>query len=123
MWTCDLPGGRLTSRTQLGRTPPPPLAEAAGRVALAVGVGAGAGQGAALDDQVLVADRPGLEEALEDLAGAGGVAGLGRERGAGDVRGHAVVGHGPPRVVGRCRLREPDVARVARQLSRLERGD
>src|SRR5215204_6954387 len=51
------------------------LLRAARGVAGAVGVGAGAGQLAAVDDQVLVRDRAVVEPALEDLAGAGGVAG------------------------------------------------
>ncbi len=52
------------------------LLGAAGRVALAVGVRAGAGELAAVDDQVLLADRPAVEPALEDLARAGRVARL-----------------------------------------------
>src|SRR5215207_2645337 len=72
---------------------------AAGSPLGAVGVGAGAGQLAAVDDQVLVRDRAVVEPALEDLAGAGGVAGLGRQAGARGVRGHTVVGHGPPGMI------------------------
>ena len=45
-----------------------------------VRAGPGPGQFPALDDQVLAADRPAVEPALKDLAGAGGVPCLGRER-------------------------------------------
>ena len=46
------------------------LVRAAGGVAGAVGVRAGAGELAAVDDQVLLADRAPVEPALEDLARA-----------------------------------------------------
>ena len=77
------------------------LLGAAGRVAGAVGVGAGAGELAAVDDQVLLADRAAVEPALEDLAGAGRVAGLRRQatcpRCAASCRGGASCATG-----GRC---------------------
>src|SRR4029077_12397987 len=59
--------------------------------------------------------RAPAEEALEDLARAGRVAGLRGEARAGGVRRHALVGHRSPRVVPGRRLREPHVARVAGQ--------
>src|SRR6476619_2928776 len=80
----------------------------AGGVALAVGMGARSGQRAAVDDQVLLADRPPVEPALEDLPRPGRVAGLGREAGSRGVGGHAVVGHRPPGVIAGGRLGEPD---------------
>ena len=52
---------------------------AAGGVARLVGVCAGPGQAAAVDDQVVLADRSVLEPAFQHLAGAGGVARLGRQ--------------------------------------------
>ena len=63
------------------------------------------------------------EIAFEDLARAGGVARLRRQRGAGDVRRHAVMRHGAPGMVLRRRLREPDVAGIARELAALQRAD
>src|ERR671915_8643 len=87
----------------------------------AVGVCAGAGECTGLDDQVLLADRAAVEPALEDLADSRRVARLGRQRRAGGVRGHAVVGHRPPGMVLRSGLGEPDVARVAGELTALER--
>ncbi len=73
--------------------------------AFAVGMRAGARELAALHDQVLVADRPVLEEAFQDLARARRVARLRRERGARDVRRHAVMRHGPPWMILRRGLR------------------
>src|SRR5262249_56204989 len=89
------------------------LLGAAGRIAGVVRVGSRPGERAPGNDQVLVANWPVLEPALEDLARPGRIAGLRGQRGAGDVRGHAVVRHRAPRVIGRSRLREPYVARVA----------
>jgi len=96
------------------------LAGTAGGVSVRVGVGANASEFAALHDQVLVALRLAVEEALEDLADAVAVARLGGERGATDVRSHRVVRHCAPRVVLGRRLREPDVASVACDLAALE---
>jgi hypothetical protein len=39
------------------------------------------------------------------------------------MRGHAVVRHRPPRVVGRCQLREPHIAGVPGELPALQRVD
>ncbi len=64
-----------------------------------------------------------LEPALQDLADPRRVASLGREGRARHVRRHAVMRHGPPRVVRRCRLGEPDVTGVPGQLSALEGAD
>ena len=61
-----------------------------------------------------------VEIALEDLAGAGGVARLRRQRAAGDMRRHAVMGHGAPWMILGRRLREPDVAGIACELAALE---
>ena len=77
------------------------LLRAPGRVAGAVGV---APAPASLPPSTMrYSSRIGLpvEEALEDLAGPGRVPGLCGERGSRDVRRHPVVGHRPPRVVGR----------------------
>src|SRR5437773_836372 len=65
------------------------LLGAAGGVAGAVGMGPGSGELAAVDDQVFLADRPLLEPAFDNLAGAGGVARLRRQRRAGAMRRHA----------------------------------
>jgi hypothetical protein len=52
----------------------------AGGIAGLVGVRACPGQLATLNDQVFLTDRPVLKPAFQDLAGARGVAGLGRQR-------------------------------------------
>src|SRR5271156_2873408 len=49
----------------------------AGGVASAIRVRARSRELAAIDDQVFVADRPSVEPALQNLAGAGRIAGLG----------------------------------------------
>ena len=90
----------------------------AGTTAGGVGRLAGAGQSATGHDQVLVADGFVGEEVFEDFTGAGSVAGLGGQRGARDVRGHGVVRHAAPRVVGRRRLRVPHIARRNRRADR-----
>src|SRR5450830_2166450 len=92
-----------------------------GGVTRAVGVGADASQLAALDDQVLVANRPVLEITLESFPRASRITGLGRQAGAGDMRGHAVVGHGAPRVIFGGRWREPDVTGITGQLTAFQR--
>src|SRR5271156_955878 len=71
------------------------------------------GKLATVDDEVLLANRLLREPVLEDFPGPSRVAGLGRERGPGNVRRHPVVRHRPPRMVLGRRLRIPDVARVA----------
>src|SRR3954452_19235847 len=67
----------------------------------AVGVLAGPGQLATFNNQVLVPDRSTGEITLEDLTGAGAVAGLRGEGRTGRVRSHSVVRHRPPRMVPR----------------------
>ena len=52
------------------------MSTAACGVSGAVGVSAGAGQPAGVNDQVLVADRPAVEPAFQDLLRPGRVAGL-----------------------------------------------
>src|SRR5260221_173764 len=96
---------------------------AAGRIAGLVGGRARPGELAALDDQVLLADRPVLEPALQDLAGARGVAGLRRQRRTRDMRGHAMMRHAAPRVIPGGGLRKPDITGVARQLPAFQRPD
>lgn len=84
-----------------------------------------------MHDQVL---RPvvlaAAEVLVEDGLGAGGVAGLGVQRGTRHVRSHGIsaapgrVRRGAERVVGRSRLGEPNVTAVAAELAVLERiGD
>jgi hypothetical protein len=62
-------------------------------------------------------------EAFENLARAGGVARLRRQRGAGNVRRHAVMRHGPPRMVFRRRLRKPHIAGIAGELAAFQRAN
>src|SRR5262245_18739390 len=83
---------------------------------------ADAGELAALNDEILVADRLVGEVALQDLSDACRVPCLGRERGAGDMRRHAVMRHGAPGMILGCGLREPDVAGIACELSALQRA-
>ena len=52
------------------------LFRAAGRVAGAVGMSAGAGELTAIDDQILVANRPFVEPAFEDFTGSRRIARL-----------------------------------------------
>src|SRR6266516_1908214 len=90
---------------------------AAGGVTGAVGMSAGARERAAIDDQVFLADRTTLKPALQDLAHSGRIAGL---RGQGRPRHvwrHPVVGHRPPGVIPRSRLREPDITGIAGKLA------
>ena len=76
---------------------------------------------AAIDDEVLRADRRTGEEGFEDLPGSRRVSGLGREGGTRRVRRHRVVRHRPPGMVNRRRLRIPHVPGVASELARFER--
>src|SRR5580698_4376922 len=64
---------------------------AARGIAIGVGMGSCTGELAALGDEVFLTDGPPLEPAFEYLARPGGVTRLRRERGARDVRGHAMV--------------------------------
>src|SRR6266516_5767874 len=75
------------------------LLRAAGGIAWLIGMRSRPGEPAALHDQVLLADRPALKPALQDLTGARGVACLRRQRRARDVRSHAVMRHAAPRVI------------------------
>ena len=68
-----------------------------------------------------------VEEVVEDLLGAGGVADLGVEGRARVVGGHAVaaakgVGHRAPWVILGCGLDVPDVAGVAVDVAGLDGG-
>src|ERR1700745_1788302 len=76
---------------------------------------------ALVDDEILVADWPALEIAFEDFACARRVACLGRERCARDMRRHPVMWHSAPRMIFWGWLREPDVSRIACELTALER--
>ena len=71
-------------------------------------------------DEILLPNRLTLVEALKDLKRSCGVASLRRQGSAGNMRGHAVKGHRPPRMIGRGRLRIPDIACISGQLSRLK---
>lgn len=61
-------------------------------IAGGVGTGTGAGKLALIHDQVFGANGLTGEVAFQDLAHACRIACLGRERSAGDVGGHAVMG-------------------------------
>src|ERR1700732_4138996 len=79
-------------------------------------------QPSAIHDKVLLTNRLLAEPAFENLPRPRCVAGLCRQRGTGGVRGHPVMRHGSPRMIPRCRLREPDVTSVACQLAAFERA-
>src|SRR5262245_9839532 len=113
---CMRQGAALRALLQVARR----VFRALGCIASRVRMRAGARELALVDDQVLRADRLLSEVALEDLARARRVARLRRKRAARDMRGHAVMGHRAPRMIFGRRLREPDVARVTRELPALE---
>src|SRR5262245_21751481 len=97
------------------------LLRALGRVARGVGMRADAGELSLVHHEILGADRLACEMCFEDLARASGIAGLGGEGTARDMRGHTVMRHGAPRMVLRRRLRKPDVAGISRELTALQR--
>src|SRR6202042_463044 len=83
----------------------------------------GTGELSAVDDEIFIANWSPVEPTFKDLAGAAGVARLSREAGSGNVRRHAVMRHRAPGMILRCRLRIPDVAGVAGELSALKGSD
>src|ERR1700686_3747628 len=83
------------------------------RIAGAIGVRAHTREFAALHDQILVANRTVLEVALEDFPGSCCVARLRRQTGPRNMRRHAVMRHGAPRMILRRRLWGPDITRIA----------
>src|SRR5262249_4091183 len=95
---------------------------ALGGVSLRVGMSPGAGELALVHDEVLGANGLSREMAFEDLAGARGIAGLRRQRTARDMRGHALMRHGPPGMILGRRLRKPYVTGVARELAAFQRA-
>src|SRR5207253_1934962 len=80
------------------------LLGSARRVPGAIGMRPGARELSFVDDQILVADRPALEIALEDFARASRVARLCGKRCPGDMGCHPMVRHGAPRMIVRRRL-------------------
>src|SRR5665809_18526 len=88
-----------------------------------IGMSADAGELTLVHHQIFGADGLIGEIALENLARAGGIACLSRERATRNMRRHAVMRHGAPGVVLRCRLREPHVARITRELAAFQRPD
>ena len=93
----------------------------AGCVACAVGMCADTGELSCADDKVFIADRVIVEPAFENLPHASCVARLRRQAGARNMRRHAMMRHRSPWMVDRCRLRKPDIARIASQLAAFER--
>src|SRR5258707_14538400 len=81
---------------------------------------AGARQLAAVDDQILFADRTLFEPAFQNLARACGIASLRRKRRSRNMRRHAVMWHCAPRMVSWRGLGEPDVACIAGELTAFE---
>src|ERR1700691_159369 len=82
-----------------------------------------ASQLATVDNQILLPDRPMLKPAFQNLPGARGITSLRRQRRPRGMRRHAVMGHRPPRVILRPRLRDPDVARITGKLTTLQGTD
>src|SRR6266702_4026492 len=66
-------GGDLAADLKVPRHAAARLLRAAGGIARLIGVRSRPGEPAALDDQVLLADRPVAEPALEDLTGTRGI--------------------------------------------------
>src|SRR5262249_33412811 len=113
-----LPAWRLSPRLLVLRCFLRPF----GGVASRIGMRARAGELALVNDEILGPDRLLGEIAFEDLARAGGIARLRRQRAARDMRGHAVMRHSAPGMIARRRLREPHVAGIACKLAALERA-
>src|SRR5271163_3432835 len=95
----------------------------AGRIPSAVGMRARSGELTAVDDEIFITDRSALEPAFENLACPCCVPRLRRKRSSGDVGRHAMVRHGPPGMVLRRWLGEPDVSGVTAKLAALESAD
>src|SRR5271154_7626761 len=81
------------------------------------------GELAAVDDEIFITDRSALEPAFENLACSRCVPRLRRKRSSGDMGRHAMVRHGPPGMVLRRWLGEPDVSGVAAKLAAFESAD
>src|ERR1700685_1605515 len=94
-----------------------------GRISGAVRVSAGSSELAAIHYEVLIANRTLLEPALQNFTRSCCIARLCRKRGAGGMRRHPMVRHRPPRMVLRRGLREPHVACIPGELTRLQRAD
>src|SRR5580700_9355029 len=80
----------------------------------------GSSQLALVHNEIFGADRFAPEIGFQDLARASSVARLRRQRAARDVRRHAMVRHGAPRMVLCWRLRKPNVTRIAGELTALQ---
>lgn len=75
-------------------------------------IGSSARELALVDDQILSADGLAGEVAIQYLARSRRVPPLCGQRRSRDVRGHAMLRHGPPWMVLGSGLREPDITRV-----------
>src|SRR5262245_20272137 len=82
-----------------------------------------AGELSSVHDQILLANRPPLEPAFKDLADAGGITSLSRQRAPRNMWCHPVMRHRASRMVPRRRLREPNVARISRELPAVQGTD
>ncbi len=76
---------------------------------------AGVGEPSSVDDQVFLENGPPFEPAFENLPRSGRAPRLRGQRGSGNVRRHPVMGHGPPRMFLRRRLRKQDIPRITGQ--------
>src|SRR5665811_1463704 len=82
-----------------------------------------ASQLATLHDQVLIANWTAFEVTFQNFTGTGRITGLRRQAGTRNVRRHAMIWHGAPRMVLRCGLWEPDIARITGQLTTFQRAN
>ena len=80
----------------------------------------GAGELAAVDNQIFVTDRSALEPAFQNLASASSVTGL-RGKSSGNMRCHAVMGHGCARDDPAVPAAETKRLRRTRQAARFPR--
>src|SRR5215831_16920851 len=74
-----------------------------------------------VDNDIFLPDGALVEPALQNFPHARRIARLRRECGACRVRRHAMMRHGPPWMVLRCRLREPYISSITREFPALQR--
>jgi hypothetical protein len=94
-----------------------------GGITNSVGMSPDSSQSAAVDDEILLANWPVGEPALEDFANPGGIACVIRQCGSRHVWRHAVMWHRPPGVVRRRWLGKLHVTRVTGELTAFKSAD
>src|SRR5262249_27034899 len=76
-----------------------------------------------IDNEIFLPDGAPLEPALQNFPHARRIARLRGECGACRMWRHAMMRHGPPRMVFRRRLREPDISCIAGKFPALQRSN